>query len=213
MVEVSTSILAADTIALQSEINSVKTADRIHIDVMDGHFVPNIAFGFPTIKRVTKYSDLPIDIHLMIANPERYLDRLINLNPTSITVHAEAIDEVQLVYENLNRHGVKLGLAVNPETQLNRIEPVSDYIDRITIMGVSPGFSGQSFDSNAIERINMVNKKYNHPIEVDGGISTDVSGACIDAGADILVSGSTIFESSNREKVIQMLRNVESPDK
>lgn len=213
MVEVSTSILAADTIALQSEINSVKTADRIHIDVMDGHFVPNIAFGFPTIKRVTNYSDLPIDIHLMIANPERYLDRLINLNPTSITVHAEAIDDVQLVYENLNRHEVKLGLAVNPETQLNRIEPVADYIDRITIMGVNPGFSGQSFDSNTIERINVVNKKYNHPIEVDGGVGTDVSGACIDAGADILVSGSTIFESSNREKVIQMLRNVESPDK
>lgn len=213
MVEVSTSILASDTIALQSEINSVKTADRIHIDVMDGHFVPNIAFGFPTIKRVTNYSDLPIDIHLMIANPERHLDRLINLNPTSITVHAEAIDDVQLVYENLNRHEVKLGLAVNPETQLNRIEPVADYIDRITIMGVNPGFSGQSFDFNTIERINVVNKKYNHPIEVDGGVGTDVSGACIDAGADILVSGSTIFESSNREKVIQMLRNVESPDK
>jgi ribulose-phosphate 3-epimerase len=213
MVEVSTSILAADTISLQSEINSVKTADRIHIDVMDGHFVPNIAFGFPTIKRVTNYSDLPIDIHLMIANPERYLDRLINLNPTSITVHAEAIDDVQLAYENLNGHEIKLGLAVNPETQLNRIEPVADYIDRITIMSVNPGFSGQSFDSNTIERIKVANKKYNCPIEVDGGVDTDVFKACIDAGADILVSGSTIFRSSNREKMIRLLRNGEPSNK
>jgi ribulose-phosphate 3-epimerase len=209
MVAVSASVLAADSAALQDEIATVATADRIHLDMMDGHFVPNLAFGFSTAERLTECTDLPIDLHLMVSNPQRHVGRLGELDVASVTVHVETTDDVPTVCEQLRREGKTPGIALNPDTDIEAVKPVVDAADRITVMGVRPGFSGQSFVSGTVGRVERIRQEWSHRIEVDGGVDTTVASACVDAGADILVSGSTIFGSADRQEAIRRLRSSE----
>lgn len=209
MVAVSASLLAADAAALRDEIATVATADRIHIDIMDGHFVPNLAFGFPTVERLAECTDLPIDLHMMVSNPQQHVGRLGDLNVESVTVHVESEADIPGICEQLRREGKTPGIALNPNTDIDTIEPAIDTVDRVTVMGVLPGFSGQSFVSDTTSKIEQIRNKGSHRIEVDGGIDTTVAGACVDAGADILVSGSTIFDAVDRENIIQQLRFLE----
>jgi len=209
MVEISASVLAADLASLRSEITTVETADRLHVDIMDGHFVPNISLGFPIAERIAACTDLPIDIHLMVTNPEQHLERLTQINIRSVTFHTEVTDDAATLCQRLRNEGIVPGIAVNPDTEIETVASVADAADRVTLMGVHPGFSGQSFMSDTVKRIETVGEMSPNQIEVDGGVDTTVSQACIDAGADILVSGSTIFHSSNRNDYIQKLRSVE----
>lgn len=209
MVAVSASLLAADLGSLRSELATVNTADRIHVDIMDGHFVPNIALGFPTAERIVTCTERPIDIHLMVSNPERHLKRLTQLNVSSITVHAEVADDVAGVCRQLRTADIVPGIAINPDTELETVESIAEAADRLTLMGVQPGFSGQSFISDTVDRIEAATELFPHRIEVDGGVDTTVSQACIEAGADILVSGSTIFNAADKEESIRQLRTIE----
>lgn len=206
MVQIAPSVLASDLSCLQSELDTVETADRIHVDLMDGHFVSNISFGFPLIDAVTACTTLPVDLHVMVSNPKRHLDRFASLDVNSISVHVEATDAVPAISERLAAQGITPGIALNPSTPIEEIRPFADLVERIVLMGVEPGFSGQPFVRDTIDRIERVNADFTHPIEVDGGIDRSVAGACIDAGADVLVSGSTIFESSDRQRTIRELR-------
>ncbi len=206
MVGISASILAADLASIRTELATVETADRIHIDIMDGHFVPNISLGFSTVESIAACTDLPIDLHLMVSNPEEHSDRLTELDVSSITIHAEISGDVPAILKQLRHDGVTPGIAVNPDTEIEALEPVSDAASRLTIMGVYSGFSGQSFIPDTIKRIERTRELFTHRIEVDGGIDPTVSGDCIRAGADIVVSGSTIFDSPDREQTIRQLR-------
>jgi ribulose-phosphate 3-epimerase len=206
MIAVSASVLAADLGSLCSEVATVNTADRIHVDIMDGHFVPNISLGFPVAERIATCTELPIDIHLMVSNPQQHFTRLTELDVRTITVHAEVADDVAAVCQQLRTEGVVPGIAINPDTELETVESIATAADRLTLMGVDPGFSGQSFIPDTVERIETANRLFPHRIEVDGGVNRRVSQACIEAGADILVSGSAIFQSPDREASIRQLR-------
>jgi len=208
MTEVAASILAADLTALRAELASVETADRIHFDVMDGHFVPNFSLGFSLLEDLTRCTDRPIDVHLMIECPARYLDRITEFDVASVTVHAEATEDVPAVADRLREAGITPGVALNPDTDCEAIEAAAAATDRITVMGVTPGFSGQSFNPATITRIDRLNDAFSNRIEVDGGIDLETAPACVKAGADVLVSGSTVFASDDRTGTVESLQSL-----
>jgi ribulose-phosphate 3-epimerase len=208
MPEISASILAADLSNLGAELATVDTADRIHVDVMDGHFVPNISFGFSIIETVQACTSLPIDIHLMVANPLDHIDRLTSLEVESVTVHVEATSKLDEFTDVLAEHDIASGMAINPNTDISKLTEYGDSPERITVMGVQPGFSGQRFQPEVLDRIEYLDNEFTTPIEVDGGITLERAHQSIEAGVDIIVSGSTIFESQNKRETIENLRDV-----
>ena len=212
-IKISPSILSADFSILGDEIKSLEKAgaDLIHIDVMDGHFVPNITMGPPIIKQIRKCTKLPFDVHLMISPVEKYIKAFANAGSDIITLHPEATDNLKRAVQTVKSFGKKAGVSLNPKTPISALMDVINDIDLILIMSVNPGFAGQSFMSEVLPKVTelrkMINdKKLKIDIEIDGGINFETAALAVKAGANILVSGTTIFSGSLKDN-IQKLRN------
>jgi ribulose-phosphate 3-epimerase len=212
-IKISPSILSADFSILGDEIKSLEQAgaDLIHIDVMDGHFVPNITMGPPIIKMVRKCTKLPFDVHLMISPVEKYIKAFADAGSDIITIHPEATDNLKRAVGTIKSLGKKAGVSLNPKTPISALMDVINDIDLILIMSVNPGFAGQSFMSEVLPKVTelrkMINeKKLKIDIEIDGGINFETAPLAVKAGANILVSGTTIFSGSLNDN-IQKLRN------
>jgi ribulose-phosphate 3-epimerase len=212
-IKISPSILSADFSILGDEIKSLEQAgaDLIHIDVMDGHFVPNITMGPPIIKMVRKFTKLPFDVHLMISPVEKYIKAFADAGSDIITIHPEATDNLKRAVGTIKSLGKKAGVSLNPKTPISALMDVISDIDLILIMSVNPGFAGQSFMSEVLPKVTelrkMINdKKLKIDIEIDGGINFETAPLAVKAGANILVSGTTIFSGSLKDN-IQKLRN------
>tara|TARA_B100000242_G_C42916360_1_gene424869 strand:- start:183 stop:842 length:660 start_codon:yes stop_codon:yes gene_type:complete len=214
-IQISPSILSADFSQLGNEIKNLERcgADMIHVDVMDGHFVPNITIGPPVIKSLRKYTKLIFDVHLMISPVHKYIENFAEAGSDIITIHPEATENILESINLIKNLKKKVGISLNPDTSINVIEGNLDKIDLVLIMTVFPGFGGQKFMPEVLEKIEYLkkikdNKKLNFLIEVDGGINFSNSKKVINAGADILVSGTTIFKENegNIKKNIEILR-------
>jgi len=203
-VKIAPSILSADFSQLGNEIKRLEKAgaDMIHVDVMDGHFVPNLTIGPPVIKRLRNYTKLPFDVHLMISPVHEYIKDYANAGADIITIHPEATDSLTDSINLIKKLNKKVGVSLNPDTKLNIIDNVLNEIDLVLIMSVFPGFGGQKFMPEVVEKIKTLKKikeekKLNFDIEVDGGINFENNKIVIEAGANILVSGTTIFKENN----------------
>ncbi len=212
-IKISPSILSADFSILGDEIKSLEQAgaDLIHIDVMDGHFVPNITMGPPIIKIIRKCTKLPFDVHLMISPVEKYIKAFADAGSDIITIHPEATDNLKRAVSTIKSLGKKAGVSLNPKTPISALMDVINDIDLILIMSVNPGFAGQSFMGEVLPKVTelrkMINdKKLKIDIEIDGGINFETAPLAVKAGANILVSGTTIFSGSLKDN-IQKLRN------
>ena len=212
-IKISPSILSAEFSILGDEIKSLEQAgaDLIHIDVMDGHFVPNITMGPPIIKMVRKCTKLPFDVHLMISPVEKYIKAFADAGSDIITIHPEATDNLKRAVGTIKSLGKKAGVSLNPKTPISALMDVINDIDLILIMSVNPGFAGQSFMGEVLPKVTelrkMINdKKLKIDIEIDGGINFETAPLAVKAGANILVSGTTIFSGSLKDN-IQKLRN------
>jgi len=203
-IKISPSILSANFSQLGNEIKRLEDggADMIHIDVMDGHFVPNLTIGPTVIKALRNYTKLPFDVHLMISPVHKYIKDYAEAGANIITIHPEATDNLQESIEHIKKFGKKVGVSLNPNTQIDIIEKLLVEINLVLIMSVHPGFAGQKFIPNVLNKIKELKKikdekNLNFDIEVDGGINFDNSKLVIEAGANILVSGTTIFKNNN----------------
>ena len=203
-IKISPSILSCDFSEIGKEIEKLNHsgADLIHVDVMDGHFVPNLTFGPPVIKKIRKCSDLPFDVHLMISPVEKYIKDYAEAGADIITFHPEATEDIGKTIEVIRSYKKKVGISLNPETPSNVIENFLKKIDLILIMSVNPGFAGQKFIPEVLEKVKFFrskidNEKLNVDIEIDGGIDFETAPLAIKAGANILVSGTTIFKGGN----------------
>jgi ribulose-phosphate 3-epimerase len=212
-IKISPSILSADFSILGDEIKSLEQAgaDLIHIDVMDGHFVPNITMGPPIIKMVRKCTKLPFDVHLMISPVEKYIKAFADAGSDIITIHPEATDNLKRAVSTIKSLGKKAGVSLNPKAPISALMDAINDIDLILIMSVNPGFAGQSFMGEVLPKVTelrkMINdKKLKIDIEIDGGINFETAPLAVKAGANILVSGTTIFSGSLKDN-IQKLRN------
>ena len=203
-IKISPSILSADFSILGNEIKKLEDggADMIHIDVMDGHFVPNLTFGPPVIEKIRKCTNLPFDVHLMISPVEKYIKDYASAGADIITIHPEATDDLNRTIEEIKSYSKKVGVSLNPKTPAKIIENLLNKIDLILIMSVNPGFAGQKFMPEVLDKVkflrNKIDKeKLNIDIEIDGGIDFKTAPLAIQAGANILVSGTTIFKGTN----------------
>lgn len=211
----SPSLLAADFMNLEKELQEITDggAKYLHIDVMDGHFVPSISFGMPLISSIRKKTELLFDVHLMITNPERYIEDFAKCGADIITVHAESTVHLNRVITQIKELGLKAGVAINPATPLSVLEYVLEYVDMILIMTVNPGFGGQTYIENSTKKIHdlrkMINERHlNIDIEVDGGIKLHNVKEVLDAGANIIVAGSAVFNEntfSNASRFLKIL--------
>lgn len=211
--KIAPSLLAADFSKLGEEMQDIEKggADLVHLDVMDGRFVPNISFGPPVIQALRPITKLPFDVHLMIYHPEDYFDILKNIGVEMASFHIEAVTHVDRVIHALKSANIKCGLAVNPGTSLSMIETVLPLLDYVLIMSVNPGFGGQKFIPYAVDKVKQLKKMITEKqlsvsIEVDGGVNQDNAFLLKNAGADILVAGSSVFGKSDRAKAIHELR-------
>jgi len=213
MAKLAPSILSADFAHLLDDIQKVENgrADLLHIDVMDGHFVPNITIGPLILDSIKGKTNLPLDVHLMIENPDVYISEFVKSGADIITVHVEACKHIHRSIQNIKSHGIKAGVALNPGTSISTIEYVLDEADMVLIMSVNPGFGGQRFIETSLEKIRNLrkmikDKNLNVEIEVDGGIKLENISEVALAGADIMVVGSAVFQSSNIEDTIGLFK-------
>jgi ribulose-phosphate 3-epimerase len=205
------SILSADFSKLGDEVRSVEKggADWIHVDVMDGHFVPNLTIGPLVVKALRPVTSLPLDCHLMVADPAQWIDEFADAGANSITVHVEATAHIDRVLHHIKDRGCRAGVSLNPGTPLVMIEEVLDVIDLVLVMSVNPGFGGQHFIDSAVPKIKRLvemREKRKFQIEVDGGVKASNIAMLAQAGVDVFVAGSAIFESKDRTQSIQALR-------
>lgn len=209
------SILSADFANLAKDVSMVESAgaDWLHVDVMDGHFVPNITIGPVVVKSIKKYSKLFFDVHLMITNPEKYWESFYKAGADLIVFHNEVLCDKKQLIQEIKKAGIKVGVSIKPKTPVSDILEILPLVDVVLIMTVEPGFGGQSFMGDMVPKISSLRKiiddnKYNCLIEIDGGINDKTAKVCIDAGADVLVSGSYIFAAQNPQQVLKGLKSL-----
>jgi len=211
MIKISPSLLASDIANLQSEIKKIESCvDMLHIDVMDGHFVPNLSFGVPVVSSINKITDLPLDVHLMIDNPLKYIEPFAKAGADIITVHIECPDDAEECISLIKSLGLKAGIALNPNTPPVKIAHLASKIDMVLQMTVYPGFGGQSIEKCAIENISEIRKMIGNDIDlqVDGGIYSNNLAELVRAGANVIVAGTAIFGNSNPESAVNELKNM-----
>lgn len=215
MIKIAPSILSADFAKLGEEIKDVENggADYIHVDVMDGHFVPNITIGPLIVEAIRPITKLPLDVHLMIENPDQYISAFANAGADFITVHVEACPHLHRTIQLIKSHGVKAGVVLNPATPVDTIKHVIEDIDLVLLMTVNPGFGGQKFIHSVLPKIEEVarmvkEKNLNVEIEVDGGVNEETARLCVEAGANVLVAGSAIYNQADRKAAIEKIRNM-----
>jgi ribulose-phosphate 3-epimerase len=213
VVKIAPSILSADFTRLGDEIHRVELAgaDLIHFDVMDGHFVPNLSIGIPVLESVRAITKLPLDAHLMIEEPERYLESFVKAGANSISVHAEVCDDLAAVAHRMHQLGIQASVAISPETDPDRVLAAAEHLDMILVMSVHPGFGGQEFIPESVEKLRTVRSELDRrgldlEVEVDGGIKIDNIGAVAAAGANVFVSGSGIFGHGDYHEIITRMR-------
>ncbi len=210
------SLLSADFSNLKKDIEMVNDseADWFHLDIMDGHFVPNISFGIPVVKSIKKYAKKPLDVHLMIKNPEDYIEKFIEVGADIITVHVEACKEnTANILREIKQRNTKAGLAINPNTDYKVIQEYINLIDVVCLMGVFPGFGGQKIIDSTFQRCKEIrkiifNNKEKCHLQVDGGVTAENANKLLESGADVLVAGSYVFHSKNPKISISMLKNI-----
>lgn len=215
MALISPSLLASDFANLQSEVEMINQsdADFFHVDVMDGNFVPNISFGIPTVQAVARHAKKPLDVHLMINNPDQYIQAFADLGTTYLTVHYEACTHLHRTIQAIKAAGMKAGVALNPHTPVHLLEEVIKDLDMVLIMSVNPGFGGQKFIPSAVEKVAKLKqliktKGASTIINVDGGVNTNTGKQLADAGADVLVAGSFVFKSESPAATISALKSL-----
>jgi ribulose-phosphate 3-epimerase len=216
MVKIAPSLLAANFANLQQEITDIKEggAHWIHYDVMDGHFVPNISFGYSILKDIKNITDMYLDVHLMISEPNKYVNEFIRAGASLLVFHIEAMSSKEATMQllkDIKEQNIDVGLSIKPATPVSTIEPFLSMIDVVLVMSVEPGFGGQSFNPSAIEKIKQLytyrqTNQCTYLIEVDGGINSETAAPCKEAGVDVLVAGSSIFSTKNYQKAIAVLQ-------
>jgi ribulose-phosphate 3-epimerase len=215
LIKIAPSLLSADFTRLGEEISSVSEADYLHFDVMDGVFVPNISIGIPVLESVRRFTDMTLDVHLMITEPVRYVDCFIDAGADIVVLHAEADtpDRTKTALERIKARGKMAGLSVKPGTPAENLLPYLELLDIALVMTVEPGFGGQAFMSDMLPKIEFLRRTFDTrglacELEVDGGINRETARLCIGAGADVLVAGSAVFKAADRAGLIRALRTV-----